>query len=396
MFLAANAKHKKVLLLEKMNIPGKKLLISGGGMCNLTNCDSNDEFITFFGNRKKENFLKPSIMNFSSENTRSWFENHGEPLVIRDDGKVFPSTFKAQSIVNCLKRVAAENGVVVKTGQNVRGVFKEGPLFTVTTGSQSFSAENVVITTGGKSFESTGSDGSGYMLAKSFGHKIIDPVQALVSVQIADYPFRSLAGNSIRQSAVDFFRDGEQKRYLCATGDLLFTHKGVSGPVILNNSRMIRNNDLIRVSLLPAANKESLRPVLQKTFTADAKKQISTVLKTLGVFGSLSDILLTIANLKRDEKCGNLNKTSRNKLISLLLDFPLTISRKGYFSSAMATAGGIDLKDVDRKTMESKLVPGLYFAGEVLDIDGNTGGYNIQAAFSMSYLISSAINRGNE
>jgi len=393
LFLAANIKNRKVLLLEKMKVPGKKILLSGGGMCNLTNCDSNENFLNSFGDKKKANFLKPSLMNFSSEETRSWFENRGLPLVIRDDGKVFPASLKAQSVVDCLKREALRNDVEIKTDQFVSSVTKKGNLFTVSAGGGVFTTTNIVITTGGKSFESTGSDGSGYVLAKSLGHKIIDPTQALVAVNIENYLFSALAGNSIRQSTADFFREGDLKRYLSAQGDLLFTHKGISGPVILNNSRNIRKNDLIKVSLLPVENKESLRPELHNSFTGDPKKQIRSVLKALGLFSALADALMTAAELNKDEKCGNLNKKSRNRLISLLLDFPFKVSRKGYFSSAMVTAGGVDLNEVNRKSMESKLTKGLYFAGEILDIDGNTGGYNIQAAFSMSFLISASINR---
>lgn len=388
LFAAANCRGRNVLLLEKMKVPGKKILISGGGMCNLTNKDSTDDFLASFGSRKKANFLKPALLNLDSEKTEDWFENHGLHLLTREDGKVFPASLKALSVVECLKRETLKNNVEIKSSRTVTEIVKNGNVFSVTASGTEYQSESVVIATGGKSFETTGSDGSGYGLAKLFGHKIIEPTQALVAVNVEDYTFANLAGNSVRQSSVDFFRDGETKRYLSSCGDLLFTHKGISGPVILNNSRFIRKHDIIRASLISADNKEESRNSLQIVLTNDPKKQIKSILKSLGVFSGLADSLLDMLNLAGDEKCGNLNKKNRNKLISILLDFPFKVSRKGYFSSAMVTAGGVDLNEIDRKTMESKLVRGLYFAGEVLDIDGNTGGYNIQAAFSTAYLIS--------
>ena len=392
MFLAANIKKKKVLLLEKMKVPGKKILISGGGMCNLSNCDDTDSFLTHFGNKKKSNFLKPALMNFSTVNLQNWYGHNGLPLILRDDGKVFPQSLKAKSVVDFLLTKSRENFVEIKTGQNVIEIKKNVEQFTVITENSSFSSSKIVITTGGKSYESTGSDGAGYGFARSFGHKIIEPTQALVAVNITDYGFSELAGNSIKGSAVDFFRENDSKRYLSAQGDLLFTHKGVSGPVILNNSREIKKNDLLRVSLIPTENKEQSRVQLHKAFTEEPKKPVRSILKSLGVFSGLSDSLIFSLHIKNDEKCSNFNKKSRIKLISLLLDFPLPVSGKGYFSSAMVTAGGVDLSEINRRTMESKLVRNLYFAGEVLDIDGHTGGYNLQAAFSTAKLIADTIN----
>ena len=360
-------------------------------MCNLTNCDSTENFIQAFGGRKKANFLKPALMNLSTERTRDWFESHGLSLVERDDGKVFPRTLKAQSVVDCLKKEARGNNVEIRTSRVVKTVAKKENIFTVKTDSEEYQSRSLLIATGGKGYESTGSDGSGYALAKSLGHKIIEPTQALVSINVEDYHYSVLAGNSIRNSSVDFFREGESKRYLNGRGDLLFTHKGISGPVILNNSRDIRKNDLIKASLVECENREHTRDELHNILMGDPRKQLGTVLKSLGLFSSLVEEVLSQLELNVDDKCANLNKKNRNRIISLLLDCPFKVSRKGYFSSSMVTAGGVDLGEVNRKTMESKLVDGLYFAGEVLDFDGNTGGYNIQAAFSTAYLISLAL-----
>ncbi|MDA3811783.1 MAG: aminoacetone oxidase family FAD-binding enzyme [Spirochaetaceae bacterium] len=177
LFLAANMKGKRVLLLEKMKETGKKILLSGGGMCNLTNCDSTDEFLTRFGNKKQINFIKPALLNLTTEKTQQWFEKNGLPLIIRDDGKVFPSSLKANSVIDVLLSMARKNNVEIKTSQNVIQINNDDGKFTVLTETDRFESTNAVITTGGKSYETTGSDGSGYILAKSLGHKILEPTQ---------------------------------------------------------------------------------------------------------------------------------------------------------------------------------------------------------------------------
>jgi predicted Rossmann fold flavoprotein len=391
LFLAANLSGKKVLLLEKMAAPGKKMLISGGGMCNLTNCDTTEDFILHFGDRKKANFIKPALLNLSTAETRNWFEERNLPLVVREDGKVFPATLKSSALVDHLVKTARMNNVEIRTNEPVSAVSKDNDVFSITAGNRTFLSKRVVLTTGGKSYESTGSDGSGYALARSLGHSIVEPTQALVAVNLENTPFVSLAGNSIRNAAVDFYRENDSKRYLSATGDLLFTHKGISGPVILNNSRYIRKNDSLNVSLIPTENKEKSRMELLDALSRDPKKKVASILKAYGVFSGLSEILLTETGLAKEITCSHLQKKPRNSLISLLLDYPLKVSRKGYFSSAMVTAGGIDLNEINRKTMESKIIEKLFVAGEILDIDGDTGGYNIQAAFSTAFLIASVL-----
>lgn len=361
-------------------------------MCNITNTQDIESFLTHFGDKKKANFLKPALMNLSNKMTQEWFVARGLPLIIREDGKVFPKTLKAQSVVDTLVSSAIKNKIQISYSQVVHNIEHNNAIFTVFTESGSFTTENLVVTTGGKSYEVTGSDGSGYSLARSLGHAVVEPTQALVGVMIKDHHLSGLSGNAIRDSFVEIFRKGESKRYLQTKGDLLFTHKGVSGPVILSNSRFIHNGDLLKVSLLPTTNKESARENLLSILTSTPKKQLGTVLKRSGLFGKLIDALCAELEISPEITCGNIPKRQRKALITLLLEYPLEVSRKGYFSSAMITAGGIDLSEVNRKTMESKKVPQLYFAGEILDIDGDTGGYNLQAAFSTAKLIADTLS----
>lgn len=393
LFLAANIPTKSVLLLEGSQRMGKKILITGGGMCNLTNNQETSSFLTHFGNKEQTNFLKPALLNLPTYKTRLWFENHGLPLTEREDGKVFPSCMNAKAVVDLLEGEASRNGVESRVNAKVLALHKDeqSNAYTVHTEHEQFLAKAVVLTTGGMSYPTTGSDGSGYALAKMMGHSIVSPSPALVAVTVNDYPFTSLAGNSIRNSQVEFFHAGETKRYKQSTGDMLFTHDGLSGPVILNNSRDIRKGERIKASLLPCSNKEEVKKVLSERFSSNPKKQLYTILKGEGFIAHLAEQLLSSLFLTKEDTCANLSKDKRNTLIDLLTAYPFTITGKKGFNSAMVTSGGVALAEVDRKTMGSRHRRGLYFCGEILDIDGDTGGYNLQAAFSTAKLAADTI-----
>lgn len=384
LFAGANAPKGRILLLEKMDIVGKKMLISGGGMCNLTNKDDPDQFVQAFGSRKKANFLKPSLFELSPDKTVHWFEQRGFPLVAREDGKVFPEDLKARSLVDFLLAETKKHNVEVRTSQSIISVEHDKNSFQLKTDDLSFRSRYVLFATGGKSYPSTGSDGSAYVIVKSLGHKLIDPVQALSAVYIDSYDLKSLSGNSLKNISIDFYHKGENKRYHQSVGDLLFTHNGFSGPVILNNSRFIRNQDRLDLSLISGENRDFLREMILNEWKKQGAKKVRTFLRTLGIFSALSDIILEKTGIIKDSTCKSINGRKRNQLINLLLHYPVSVQRKGSFASAMVTAGGVALDYINRKTFESRIVPGLYFAGEILDLDGDTGGYNIQAAFSTS------------
>lgn len=390
LFTAANCTGLKVLVLEKMPRVGKKLLLSGSGQCNITNKDSVDLFLSNFP-KKQRNFLKPAIMSFTPDDAFRWFEKRGLPLFAREDGKVFPKSLKATDVVNILRDTAIDNGVHFQTECDVRTITKNDITFTIQTNNRDFHAHNILFATGGLSVPGTGSDGFGYTLAKSLGHSIAETTQALAAVDVVEYPFESLAGIAIRDAQVEFFHEDESKRYLTAHGDLLFTHHGLSGPVILNNSRHIRKKDMLTVSLIPLTNREEKRAGLLTRLRQSDKKSIKNLIKECGVVERLAELLVKQVGLNGNEKVATINKKLRSKIVGSLIEFPFVISRKAGFNKAMATAGGVSLKQVDRKTMMSKKVPGIYFAGELLDIDGNTGGYNIHAAFAMGNIVAKHI-----
>lgn len=391
LFLCANLKNQKVLLLEKSDRLGKKILITGGGMCNLTNRDDTQTFLTHLADKRQANFIKPALLNFDTKKTFDWFESQGLPLVIREDKKVFPASLKAQSVVDLLATLARHNHVEIHTSEKVTDLAYHETHFTVTSSKETYTSSKVVLATGGMSYPTTGSDGSGYPLAKELGHTIVSPTPALVGITVSNYPYTNFAGNSIRNSQVDFFHAGETKRYLSDKGDLLFTHDGLSGPVILNNSRLIKKGDRIHASLLGTTNKETLYKHLGDLFTQNAKKQLYTLLKGEGLFGNLAQEVLASQFLSTTDTCANLSKERRVNLVKALADQEFIVSSKKGFNAAMVTAGGVALEEIDRKSMESKLVKGLFFTGEVMDIDGDSGGYNLQSAFSTAKLMAQHI-----
>ena len=393
LFLGANILGKSVLLLESSPRMGKKILITGGGMCNLTNNKDTSSFLKHFANKDQINFLKPALLNLPTQQTRLWFEDQGLPLTVRDDGKVFPSCLQAEAVVDLLEHKASKNRVVLRTNAKVTALHKDedNNVYLVQTEHEQFQAKTVVLTTGGMSYPTTGSDGSGYTLAKMMGHSIVSPSPALVAVTVTDYPYAALAGNSIRNSLVEFFHKDESKRYNLAAGDMLFTHDGLSGPVILNNSRTIRKGDHLKASLLPCSNKEELKKDLTDLFSNNPKKQLYTLLKGEGIIAHLAEQLLHALSMNKEDTCANLSKDKRKNLIEMVTGSPFVVSGKKGFNAAMVTSGGVSLGEVERKTMESKQSKALYICGEVLDIDGESGGYNLQAAFSTAKQADDAI-----
>jgi len=395
LFLSANLKNKKVLVLEKMERVGKKILVTGGGMCNITNVDTMKTFLSHVSDRNQMNFIKPAIMNFSNLDVKQWFIDMGLPVIVRDDGKVFPKSLKAQSVIDTLYSLSRQNGAEFKLNEEVITIEKEHH-FTVTSNKGTYQSTCVVLATGGMSYPQTGSTGDGYALAKALGHHIVPPTPALTSLNIDNYQMRELAGNAIRSCLIDFFHKGENKRYKEDLGDLLFTHTGVSGPVILNNSHSCLKGDTLLISLIATKNKEISKNELLSFIQNNPKKQVHKFLKEQGIITKLCDKLLDLGEIDKQLTCGNLSKDKRKKLVTMLLNFPLVVGSKKSFTTAMVTKGGLSLKDFNRKTLESQIVEGFYGTGEVLDIDGHTGGYNLTIAFSTAKLVCQSIQNKDE
>lgn len=388
LFAAANLKGLQTILLEKMVSPGKKLLLSGSGQCNLTHTGTPADFLKHYGGGEHAAFLKPAMHAWKNSNTTSYFEEHGIPLETTSEGKIFPKSRDAHDILRVLISAAESAGTKIRNSSQVLSVKKSGERFVVETLQKTYSAKYLIIASGGKSYPHTGSSGDGYVLAESLGHTIIHPKEALTPVYVKNFPLKELSGISIPDAEIRIIR--ENKIAAKNKDDLLITRFGFSGPAVLNAGRWIYKGDILEISFVHLTPEE-LDALIVKRSSEEGQKTLSNLLYGLDVPERLIHALLVSADVSGDIRGAQLPSADRKHLVRAFTAYRAVVERTGDFSVAMATAGGVTLSEVKKKTCESKLCPGLYFAGEVLDIDGDTGGYNIQAAFSTAYLASADI-----
>ncbi len=356
--------------------------MTGSGQCNLTHAGEIREFLRHYGSHGR--FLKPALYSWTNRDLCGYFETRGVPLETEPGGKVFPKSRSSRDILNVLLRQCDESGVEIRCGEPVTRVEKKGDLFLVVTSRATRLADQLVVATGGKSFPGTGSSGDGYRIAAALGHTVVPQAPALTPVSIRNFPFAGLAGISFPDLSFSIWR-GTKKVCACR-GDVLITHTGLSGPGILDNSRSMLPGDGIRLSFTGDMNREKCSADLLKRIQANGSQRISALLLPYNLPLRIVARILTISGIDPDLSCAHLTAGQRNRLAESLTSLSLTIDDLGDFSVAMVTRGGVALSEVNHKTMESRLVKNLYFAGEVLDIDGDTGGYNLQAAFSTGRL----------
>jgi predicted Rossmann fold flavoprotein len=386
LFAAIQCKNLKVIVLEKNSAPGKKLLISGTGRCNLTHDCKLSDFFDHYGENHR--FLKSALHHFTNSDLIRFFNDHGLETMVDKNGKVFPASQKAQDVLQVLVKVCSRNNVEIRCNQQVAEVVKTKTGFEIKTSSGIFQSKYLVITTGGMSYPTTGSTGDGYHFAKQLGHSVVPPKPSLSPVFIRDYLMASISGVSVQNKAIYLYR--ANKKISENRGDIGFTHKGLSGPGILDFSRHILSNDVLKVNFTDT-NPDEFRNLLIKAAEKDGKTAIQTFLKRYELPRSLVLLILQSINIEPETRLADITKVNRNQLLTAFCEYPFTVEKVGGFNMAMVTAGGVSLDEVNPKTMESKLASGLYFAGEVLDIDGDTGGYNLQAAFSMGYLVGKSV-----
>ncbi|MEI6841714.1 MAG: NAD(P)/FAD-dependent oxidoreductase [Methanomicrobiales archaeon] len=389
LFCAANASAtvKNVLVIEKNPIPGKKLLLAGTGQCNITHNGPILDFLAHYGDHGQ--FIKPALMNFPNTTLVAFFREHGLDMVTTAAGKVFPATLKSIDVLHILEKECSTHGVTIQYHSPVQEVRNADGHFFVVTLETTYCGSLLVIATGGTSYPGTGSTGDGYRFASSLGHTIVGPAPALAPVIADGYPFGELAGISFESLHFSLWRDG--KKVGSHRGDLLFTHQGLSGPGILDYSRFIHPLDTIRLSFAGPVSKDDFIKDLTEKIAAHPVSNVKTIVLQYKVPERLVTTLLKLSGVPDDLTCAHLTKQQRNALVTNLLEFPITVGKLGGFQEAMVTRGGVSLQEIDPKSMESRLVPGLYFVGEVIDIDGDTGGYNLQASFSTGYLAAKAI-----
>ncbi|MCK9631888.1 MAG: NAD(P)/FAD-dependent oxidoreductase [Methanoregula sp.] len=377
----------RVLLLEKNEKPGAKLLLAGSGQCNLTHDGEIREFVTHYGDHGR--FVKPALMSFTNRDLVTFFESRGLAMMTEDSGKVFPGTRRSEDVLTLLLAECKKHGVTIRCSEPVETVSHGGGTFTTTTRTGQYHSGILVITTGGASYPKCGTTGDGYRFAEALGQPVTEIAPALAPLLVRPFPFAGLAGISFERMRFSVWRGG--KKLADHTGDVLFTHLGLSGPGILDASRDIQPGDQVRLSFVGEMRREEFAADIAKRAAGNTGWQVSTILAKYPIPERLNRKLLKLSGIPEELKCAHFSAEQRNRLVTNCTEFPLVVERLGEFSVAMATRGGVALDHVSQKTMESRIVPGLFFAGEVLDIDGDTGGYNLQAAFSTGYLAALAI-----
>jgi predicted Rossmann fold flavoprotein len=378
----ASSGQGDILLLEKKPGPGRKLLVTGSGQCNITHGGAIRDFLTHYGEHGR--FITPALLNFPNFSLTGFFRERGLDMLETEGGKIFPISLKSRDVLSVLVKECQSRGIRFVFNEPATGIHREGDLFRVETGSGEYYCRAVVIATGGITYPETGSTGDGYRFARSQGHTVTETAPALTPVIIEEFPFGDLPGISFRQASITIRRRGTVAG--SGTGDLLFTHRGLSGPGILDCSRYIRSGDVLNVSFLPGPDVARLEDQLMDLMKEHPVSRIAGIITSIGLPERFVSSLLTVTGIPAAMTCSHVSRQQRKDIVRALTAFPFSVQSLGGPDEAMVTRGGVDLPEVNPKTMESRLVPGMFFIGEVLDIDGDTGGYNLQAAFSTGYL----------
>lgn len=383
-------------LLEKMQRPGRKICISGKGRCNLTNIAELSDFISHFGRTGR--FLRQPFARFFSPELMAFFNARGLDLVTERGGRVFPASGKAPEVLAVFLDWLRQSGVKLKTSSPVEALLvAEDRIRGVVCNGRELLCDAVILTTGGTSYPATGSTGDGYALAEAAGHTIVPVRQALVPLETVGDAAGRMAELNLRNVMVRMYVDGKRKRQ--EFGELVFTKFGLSGPVILTLSGdvvdALRGGSKVELSidLKPALDDQKLEARLIRDLTARRQEEMSSVLRGI-LAREMVPVCLELTGIDPRKPGGQLSGKERKRLRTWLKDFRLSV--KGYrpFTEAIVTAGGVDTREVDPRTMESRKTKGLYIAGELLDIQGDTGGYNLQAAFSTGWLAGKSAAEG--
>jgi len=382
----AAKKNMSVAIIEKKNNIGKKILVAGSGKCNVTHQGEINYFLNRYGDHGK--FLKNALYNYKPEDLIDFIESKGLKMQALENGKIFPETMRSTDVLNLLIKELKKLKVDIFTNNSVISSEKKNETFKIETDKEMFSGRNLLISTGGKSYPATGSEGDGYKLAQMFGHSIEAPRPALTTVYVNDYPYADLSGISFQKVKIELYR--ENKKVKEHYGDVLFTHSNLSGPGIIDFSRYFLKGDTLFINFTGKELEDISEEIIEASKT-NGKQSIKRFFSRYNIPERFLKKLFKMHDIDENVKLGELSKADRVLLTKKLSKHEFLISRLGNFDVAMATAGGVSLKEVNQKTMESKLVKKLYFAGELLDIDGDTGGFNIQAACSTGVLAAKSI-----
>ena len=391
-FAARNGQN--VQLLEKNEKLGKKLFITGKGRCNITNAaDIEDLFTAVTSNPK---FLYSGFYSFTNQQVIDFFEELGVKTKIERGERVFPVSDHSSDVIAAFSRELKSLGVSVSLHTEVRELLCEQDKVcgVLLTNGKKMKADAVIVATGGISYPSTGSTGDGYRFAKETGHRVTELLPSLVPMEVRQWYAKELQGLSLRNIEI-CITDGKKKLYE-EFGEMLFTHYGVTGPVILSASSVVgktlRKKELtLHIDLKPALSEEQLDKRILREFDANHNKQYKNSIDSLFP-AKLKPVMIELSKIESEKKVNEITKEERQRLVHLIKDFTMTLTGLRSYNEAIITKGGVSVKEIDPGTMESKKMKGLYFAGEVLDLDAMTGGYNLQIAWSTGYL--AGINAG--
>jgi hypothetical protein len=378
----------RVLILEKMRLPGRKLLITGKGRCNITNDSSIAEFIKHV--YPDGRFLRNAFSKFFSDDIIQLLEKYGVESILERGGRYFPASNKSKDVLDAFLKWLNELKVELITGHKVEKLFVEhNTIFGVQSNGSIFKSKKVILATGGKSYPATGSTGDGYELAKALGHSIQKAIPALVPVETEGDIAQRLQGLNLRNVRAVVWVNG--KKIGEDFGEMIFTHFGLSGPIILTLSRIIvaelqnKNKVEITIDLKPALDEQKLDLRLLRDLDEHGKKKIVNIFR-YWLPATMVPVFIDLLGFDEEKECHQISAKERKQIRYLLKNLKFTISKSRSFKEAIITAGGIKTSEISPKTMESKLVRGLYFAGEMIDLDAETGGYNLQIAYSTGWL----------
>ena len=376
-----------VVIFEKNAKIGRKLYITGKGRCNVTN---NCDIQTVLANTPTNSrFLYSALNRFSPQDTMDFFEMNGLPLKTERGNRVFPVSDKAADVVDTLLKVSKQAGCKIIHENVVDIIIENSEIKAVKTDNRTMNFDKIIIACGGKSYHLTGSTGDGYKFAKKAGHTITQLKPSLVPLQSSDSFCYELNGLQLKNISINVIDTKTNKKIYDDFGELLFTYYGMSGAVILSASSHLREMSegryRIDIDLKPALSEEQLNSRLLREFEKNNNKEYAYVLHSL-LPSKMTEVFAKRSGITPDKKCSEITKTERYNIIKLLKNFDVTISSFRPIDEAIVTSGGVNTKEIDPKTMESKLVKGLYFAGEVIDVDCYTGGFNLQTAFSTGVL----------
>ena len=390
--ITAAGQGQKVLLLERNDRLGKKLLITGKGRCNVTNDCSAQEVLQNIPRNGR--FLYSAMTEFPPERIKEFFISNGCPLKTERGNRVFPVSDRSASIMDCLAAALRSTHVTVRTARVRRILTEEGRAVGIETDAEKIQAKWVLLATGGVSYPLTGSTGDGYEMAKALGHTVVAPEGSLVPLETEGTDCQDMQGLSLRNVAVKLVNEKGKVLYK-DFGELLFTHFGVSGPTVLSASAHIKGNCRLVIDLKPALDEGKLNDRLLRDLDMYRNRSMENALTDI-LPRSMIPVVLRRLNIDPELQANSLKKEQRRALVELMKGFSVTITGKRPVAEAIITSGGVKVSEVDPKTMASKLISGLYFAGEILDCDAYTGGFNLQIAWATGYAAGMAASKQEE